>query len=138
MKKSTKIVFSALLPLLLSLIILMITALAGNNSSTGEEQNLEIILCAISLVGLIILRYKFISPDEELPCFFAYFISAAVFGLWVLPNVIHSVVMDDGFSSVYAMAGYQFILLLKNAVFLIVWVIMSCVRAFKDYIQRQK
>ncbi len=136
MKKSTKIVFSALIPLLLSIVILLIIVSVGQNCSTGEELNLEIALCIAALVGLVILRYKFISADDDLPCFFAYFISAAVFGLWILPNVIYSAVMDGGFSSVYAMAGYQFILLLKNAAFLLIWAVMSCIRTFKDYIKR--
>lgn len=104
-----------------------------------EELKLEIVLCTASLAGLVILRYKFISADDDLPCFFAYFISAAVFGLWVFPNVIlHSAAMDDGFSSVYAMAGYQFILLLKNAAFLVIWSVMSCIRMIKEYIKNKR
>ncbi|MBQ8613278.1 MAG: hypothetical protein IJ416_03595 [Ruminiclostridium sp.] len=147
MKKSTKILISAATPPVMMLSVLFLTAVSEFIFRRADIASIfEHILLIGLLVLLIYLDRKYVNENEELALSSAYFISALLFGLLIIPNICRLYLECDFYDSFctknagltgsnFSWSIYQLTIMVQTALFFIIRSVMSAVRQLKNYIK---
>ncbi len=91
MKKALKIIVSALLAPVVMLLVLFVTGFMETVFQADIiTWLLEIFICILLIPLLLLLERKMKLGELSLACNGAYFISAALFGIFVLPHMVEA------------------------------------------------